>query len=176
LCPQKPHRSSPEQDSSQSQIFIPGLIGFDPGNHKVINRSGVSPGGKIDSAIKVALLQALVKAQRCLDVFQHVVSQNTQTAGAAERLSSLLLDIKELDPGQWGSLKSGVITTVFSLLYCCIMECYELRPTTLAISSLSNQLDACNLALQCVYGAAIMYVSVYLFDVNNLNILTRSAF
>ncbi|KAK4981168.1 hypothetical protein LTR66_010180 [Elasticomyces elasticus] len=36
------------------------------------------------------------------------------------------------------------------------MECYELRPTPLAISSLGNQLDACNLALQCVYGAAMM--------------------
>lgn len=55
-------------------------------------------GGKIDSATKVALLQALVKARRCLDMVQHAVSQNTQTAGAAERLSSLLLDIKELDP------------------------------------------------------------------------------
>ncbi|CAG7980228.1 unnamed protein product [Penicillium salamii] len=104
-------------------------------------------GGKIDSATKVALLQGLVKAQRCLDVFQHAVSQNTQTAGAAERLSSLLVDIRELDSGQWGSLRSEVITTVFSLLYCCIMECYELRSTTLAISSLSNQLDACNLAV-----------------------------
>ncbi|CAG7966417.1 unnamed protein product [Penicillium salamii] len=113
-------------------------------------------GDNIDSATKVALLQALVKTQRCLDVAQSAVSQNTQTAGAAERMSSLLLDIKKLDPGQWGSLETGVITSVFSLLYCCIMECYELRPTTLAISSLGNQVDACNLALQCVHGAAIV--------------------
>lgn len=133
-------------------------------------------GGKIDPATKVALLQALVKVRRCLDVVQHAVSQNTQTAGAAGRLSSLLLGIKELDPGQWGSLETGVITTVFSLLYCCIMKCHELRPTTLAISSLGNQLDACNLALQCVYGAAMMYVSVYLSDLNSLNLLTRSVF
>lgn len=56
------------------------------------------------------------------------------------------------------------------------MECYELGPTPLAILSLGNQLDACNLALQCVYGAAMMYVSIYLSDVNSLNILTRSVF
>ena len=126
-------------------------------------------GGKIDSTTQVALSQALVKARRCLDMIQHAVSQNTQTAVAAERLSSLLLGIAKLDPEQCGSLEKGAITTVFSLLYCCIMECYELRPTPLAISSLGNQLDACNLALQCVYGAATMYVPDYLFDVDSLN-------
>ncbi|CAG7920468.1 unnamed protein product [Penicillium olsonii] len=76
--------------------------------------------------------------------------------GVAESLDSLLLDIRHLNPEQWGSLENGVIITVFSLLNCCIMECYELKPTLLAISSLGNQLDACNLALQCVYGAAMM--------------------
>ncbi|CAG8078713.1 unnamed protein product [Penicillium salamii] len=113
-------------------------------------------GGEIDSATTIALLQVLVKARRFLGVVQHAASQNTQILGVVERLGSLLLDIKELHPEQWGSLENGVITAVFSLLYCCIMECYELRPTPLAISSLGNQLDACNLALQCVYGAAIM--------------------
>lgn len=44
-----------------------------------------------------------------------------------ERLDSLLLDIKNLGPEQWGSLGNGIITAVFSLLYYCIMECYELN-------------------------------------------------
>ncbi|KAJ5033162.1 hypothetical protein NUH16_003078 [Penicillium rubens] len=113
-------------------------------------------GGKINSTTTTALLQVLVKARRRLDVVQHAASQNNQILGVAEGLGSLLLDIEELRPEQWGSLENGVITAVFSLLYCCIMECYELRPTPLAISSLGNELDACNLALQCVHGAAMM--------------------
>ncbi|CAG8132514.1 unnamed protein product [Penicillium nalgiovense] len=87
---------------------------------------------------------------------QDAASQNTQIVGVAERLDSLLLDIKDLNPEQWGSLENGVISAVFSLLCCCIMECHELKPTPLAISSLCGLLDACNLALQCVYGAAMM--------------------
>lgn len=133
-------------------------------------------GGKINSTTTTALLQVLVKARRCLDVVQHAASQNNQILGVAEGLGSLLLDIEELRPEQWGSLENGVITAVFSLLYCCIMECYELRPTPLAISSLGNELDACNLALQCVHGAAMMYDSIQLSGVCSLNILTRSVF
>jgi hypothetical protein len=107
---------------------------------------------------------------------QDAASQNSQIVGVVERLRSLFLEISELDPSQWGSLENGIRTAVYSLLYCCIIECYEFKPTPLAISSLYDQLDACNLALQCVYGAAIMYVSIQLSGVCTLNILTRSGF
>lgn len=72
--------------------------------------------------------------------------------------------------------KKGVITTVLSLLYCCILKCHELKPTPLAISSVCDQFDACNLTLQCVYDAAMMYVSVHLPGIHSINILTRSVF
>jgi hypothetical protein len=91
---------------------------------------------------------------------QDKASEHAQIVGVAERLDTLL-DIKDVNPEQWGSLENEVTTAVFSLLYCCIMECYELKPTPLAISSLCDQLDACNLALQCMYGAATIYVSGY---------------
>ncbi|CAI7613167.1 unnamed protein product [Penicillium viridicatum] len=113
-------------------------------------------GGNIDAATTLALAQALSRAQRCLNMVQDKTSEHTQIVGDAERLERLLLDIKDLSPEQWDSLENGVISTVFSLLYCCIMECYELKLTPLAISSLCDQLDACNLTLECVYGAAMM--------------------
>lgn len=125
-------------------------------------------------AFKLPLYQALNKAERCLDMVQGAATQDSQIVGAVERLRSLFLEIREVDSGQWGSLENGVRTAVYSLLYCCIAECYELKPTPLAISSLYDQLDACNLALQCLYGAAIMYVSIQLSGVCSLSILTRS--
>lgn len=115
--------------------------------------------GSIDAATKLALAQALVKAQRHLNMVQHDVSQHTQVVQVVERLGSLLLNLKSLRPDQWGSLDGGVIYNVLSLLYCCIMECYELGTTPLAISSPCDGLIACHLAFQCVHGAALMYVS-----------------
>lgn len=99
---------------------------------------------RINAATPTAIDYALIKAQRCLGRFQDTASasQNSQVVGVAERLDSLLLDIKDLNPNQPESLENGVIATVFSLLYCCVMEDYELKPTTLAISSLCDQLDA----------------------------------
>lgn len=120
--------------------------------------------------------QALNKAERCLDMVQGAASQISQIVGAVERLRSLLLEIRELDSGKWGSLENGVETAVYSLLYCCIAECHEFKPTPLAILPLYDQLDACNLALQCVYDAAVRYVSIQVCGVGNLSILTRSAF
>ncbi|OGE47135.1 hypothetical protein PENARI_c060G10339 [Penicillium arizonense] len=87
---------------------------------------------------------------------QHTASQNTQVVGVAERLGNLLLNLHGLNAKQWGSLDGGVLSNVFSLLYCCIAECYELESTPLAMSSLRDGLAACNLALQCVHGAALI--------------------
>ncbi|KAJ5559408.1 hypothetical protein N7513_001807 [Penicillium frequentans] len=112
--------------------------------------------GGIDAATRLALDQALVKAQRYLNMIQHDVSQHTQVVRVGEQLGSLLLNLKSLRPDQWGSLDRGVISNVLSLLYCCIMECYELLSTPLAISSPCDGLVACHLALQCVYGATLM--------------------
>ena len=112
----------------------------------------------INAATATALDHALIKAQRCLDMVQDITSENTQIIGVAKRLDTLLLETKDLNSEQWGVLENEVVTTVLSLLYCCTMECYELRSTPLTISSLCDQLDACNLALQRVYGAAMKYV------------------
>ncbi|KAJ5938451.1 hypothetical protein N7466_001585 [Penicillium verhagenii] len=112
--------------------------------------------GGIDAATRLALYQALVKAQRYLNMIQHDVSQHTQVVRVVEQLGSLLLNLKSLQPDQWGSLDRGVISNVLSLLYCCIMECYELLSTPLVISSPCDGLVACHLALQCVYGATLM--------------------
>jgi hypothetical protein len=117
--------------------------------------------GGIDAATRLALDQALVKAQRYLNMIQHDVSQHTQVVRVVEQVGSLLLNLKSLQPDQWGSLDRGVISNVLSLLYCCIMECYELLSTPLAISSPCDGLVACHLALQCVYGAGLVYVSGY---------------
>ncbi|CAG7960923.1 hypothetical protein HAV15_005872 [Penicillium sp. str.  len=87
---------------------------------------------------------------------QDKVSEHAKIVGVAERLDTLLLDCKDLNSAQWGSLENEAVIAVFSLLYCCIMECYELKPTPLAISSVCDQFDACNLTLQCVYDAAMM--------------------
>lgn len=65
-------------------------------------------------------------------MFQDAASQNTQIVGVAERLDSPLLDNKDLNPEQWGSLENGVIFTDFSLLYCCIVENYEIKPIPLS--------------------------------------------
>lgn len=132
--------------------------------------------GGIDAATRLALAQALVKAQRHLDMVQHDVSQHTQVVRVVERLGSLLLNLKSLRPDQWGSLDSGVISNVLSLLYCCIMECYKLESTPLAISSPCDGLIVCHLALQCVYGAALMYVSGLLFGTCRMIDLTTSVF
>ena len=132
--------------------------------------------GGIDAATRLALDQALVTAQRHLNMIQHDVSQHTQVVRVVEQLGSLLLNLKSLQPDQWSSLDRGVISNVLSLLYCCIMECYELKPTPLAISSVCDQFDACNLTLQCVCDAAMMYVSVHLPGIHSINILTRSVF
>ncbi|KAJ5346916.1 uncharacterized protein N7506_000169 [Penicillium brevicompactum] len=67
---------------------------------------------------------------------QDKVSEHAKIVGVAERLDTLLLDCKDLNSEQWGSLENEAIIAVFSLLYCCIMECYELKPTPLAISSM----------------------------------------
>ena len=107
---------------------------------------------------------------------QDKVSEHAKIVGVAERLDTLLLDCKDLNSAQWGSLENEAVIAVFSLLYCCIMECYELKPTPLAISSVCDQFDACNLTLQCVYDAAMMYVSVHLPGIHSINILTRSVF
>ncbi|KAJ5654974.1 hypothetical protein N7490_001977 [Penicillium lividum] len=112
--------------------------------------------GGVDAATRLALDQALVKAQRYLNMIQHDASQHTQVVRVVEQLGSLLLNLKSLQPDQWGSLDRGVISNVLSLLYCCNMECYELLSTPLAISSPCDGLIACHLALQCVYGAALM--------------------
>ena len=132
--------------------------------------------GGIDAATRLALDQALVKAQRYLNMIQHDVSQHTQVVRVVEQLGSLLLNLKSLRPDQWGSLDRGVISNVLSLLYCCIMECYELLSTPLAISSPCDGLVACHLALQCVYGATLMYVSGLLFGVYSMIDLIRSVF
>ncbi|OGE46958.1 hypothetical protein PENARI_c083G11636 [Penicillium arizonense] len=87
---------------------------------------------------------------------QDTASQNTQVVGVAERLGNMLLNLQGLNAMQWGSLDGGVLSYVFSLLYCCIAECYELESTPLAMSSLRDGLTACNLALQCVHGAALI--------------------
>ena len=118
---------------------------------------------RIDAATATALDHALNKAQRCLDMVQDTASQNTQIVGVAERLANLLLNLQGLNAKQWGSLDGSVLSYVFSLLYCCIAECYELETTPLAMSSLRDGLDTCNLALQCVYGAALMYVMISSF-------------
>jgi hypothetical protein len=68
--------------------------------------------------------------------------------------------LEDLNAKQWHSLDSGIIPNVFSLLYCCIMECDGLKPTPLAISSLCDGLVASNLAIHCVHGAALMYVLI----------------
>ncbi|KAJ5337538.1 hypothetical protein N7541_009325 [Penicillium brevicompactum] len=67
---------------------------------------------------------------------QDKVSEHAKIVGVAERLDTLLLDCKDLNSEQWGSVENEAIIAVFSLLYCCIMECYELKPTPLAISSM----------------------------------------
>ena len=63
-------------------------------SHSFPRHSDLHVGGKIDAATTLALYQALIKAQRCLDMVQDAASQNTQIVGVAERLDSLLLDIK----------------------------------------------------------------------------------
>jgi hypothetical protein len=143
--------------------------------HSEDTRVSIVRGG-IDAATRLALAQALVKAQRHLDMFQHDLSQHTQLVRVVERLGSLLLDLKSLRPDQWGSFDSGVISNVLSLLYCCIVECYELESTPLAISSPCDGLIACHLALQCVYGAALMFVSDLLFGTCRMINLTSSVF
>jgi hypothetical protein len=127
-------------------------------------------------ASKLPLDHALIKAKRYLDVVQNAAPQNSQILGVVERLHSLVREMTDLGSEQWGSLENGVRTAVYSLLYCCITECYEFKPTPLAISSLYDQLDACNWALRCVHGAAIMYVSVCLPVFCSINTLTRSVF
>ncbi|KAJ6038914.1 hypothetical protein N7499_003199 [Penicillium canescens] len=87
---------------------------------------------------------------------QDTASQNTQVVGVAERLGNLLLNLQGLNAKQWGSLDGNVLSYVFSLLYCCIAECYELESTPLAMSSLRDGLTACNLALQCVHVAVLI--------------------
>jgi hypothetical protein len=101
----------------------------------------------IDTATATALDHALNKAQRCLDRVQDIASQNTQIVGVAERLANLPLNLQGLNAKQWGSLDGSVLSYVFSLLYCLIVECYELKSTPVAMSSLRDGLAACNLAL-----------------------------
>ncbi|KAJ5749442.1 hypothetical protein N7533_006470 [Penicillium manginii] len=52
--------------------------------------------GGIDAATRLALDQALVKAQRCLDMVQHYVSQHPQIVGVVKRLGSHLLNLEGL--------------------------------------------------------------------------------
>ncbi|KAF4772570.1 hypothetical protein HAV15_012186 [Penicillium sp. str.  len=68
----------------------------------------------IDAAATLALAQAPNRAQRCLDMVQDKTSEHTQIVGVAERLDSILLDIKDLNPEQWGSLENGVILSFHS--------------------------------------------------------------
>lgn len=96
-------------------------------------------GGKINSATTTALLQALVKARRCLDVVQHAASQNNQILGVAERLGSLLLDIKELRPEQWGSLENGVISYNRCLFTLVLLHHGMLRAQTYSAGNLVSR-------------------------------------
>ena len=82
----------------------------------------IQSGSNIDAATTLTLDQALIKAQRCVDMVQHAVSQHTLIVGVAERLGNLLLDPKDVNPEQWVPLDSGVISTIFFLLYCYIMD------------------------------------------------------
>lgn len=157
--------------TSNNQYF---QVGVNHGN--IYTRTDpISVTHSLIAGFKLPFYQALNKAERCLDMVQGAASQNSQIVGAVERLRSLLLEIREVDSGQWGSMENGVKTAVYSLLYCCIAECYDFKSTPLAISSLHDQLDACNLALQCVYDATVRYVSIQLFNIGSLSILTRSA-
>ncbi|OQD72701.1 hypothetical protein PENANT_c224G01029 [Penicillium antarcticum] len=87
---------------------------------------------------------------------QDAASQNPQIIEVAERLRNLLQNLKDLNAKQWRSIDGDVLSNVFLLLYCCIMECRELQPTPLAISSLCHGLVASNLALHGVHGAALV--------------------
>jgi hypothetical protein len=118
-------------------------------------------GGSIDDATQIALDHALSKLQRCINIVQSGAFWNMQIVGVAKRLGNLLLDIKNLNPEQWGSLDNGIISKVLSLLNCCTVECYEFRFSSLSISKLYDGLDVCKLALQCVHRAALMYVLDY---------------
>ncbi|KAJ5414883.1 hypothetical protein N7509_000217 [Penicillium cosmopolitanum] len=133
-------------------------------------------GGSIDAATRRALDQALVNIQRYLDIAQRDVSLHSRIIGMMAHIGSLLLNIKELKPEQWGSLGSEVVSNVFSLLYCCTIDCRELFSTPLTSSPSYDGLTACHLALQCVYGAALMYVSGFSFGAYSISYLTRLAF
>jgi hypothetical protein len=128
----------------------PRSIGFSEDDPLCKERDG------INAITIMALNLALFKAQRSLDRILCDVSQHTKTLGVVERLQRLLLRLKDLHSEQWGSLHSEVVPNVFSLLYCCIMDCYELKSTPSASSPPCYGLVACHLALECVYGAALM--------------------
>jgi hypothetical protein len=88
-------------------------------------------GGSIDAATRRALDQALVNVQKYLDIVQRDISLHSRIIGMMAQMGSLLLNIKELKPEQWGSLGSEVVSNVFSLLYCCTIDCRELSSTPL---------------------------------------------
>lgn len=67
----------------------------------------------IDAAATLALAQAPNRAQRCLDMVQDKTSEHTQIVGVAERLDSILLDIKDLNREQWGSLENGALLSFY---------------------------------------------------------------
>lgn len=91
-------------------------------------------GGSIDAATRRALDKALVNAQKYLDIVQRDISLHSRVIGMMAQMGSLLLNIKELKPEQWGSLGSEVVSNVFSLLYCCTIDCRELSSTPLTNS------------------------------------------
>ncbi|KAJ5974794.1 hypothetical protein N7481_008501 [Penicillium waksmanii] len=132
-------------------------------------------GGSIDAVTRRALDQALVNVQRYLDIVQRDISLHSRIIGMMAQMGSLLLNIKEFKAEQWGSLGSEVVSNVFSL-YCCTIDCRELSSTPLTNSPSYDGLTACHLALQCVYGAALMYVSGFSFGSYSISYLTRLAF
>ncbi|OQE59998.1 hypothetical protein PENNAL_c0318G05113 [Penicillium nalgiovense] len=67
----------------------------------------------IDAAATLALAQALKRAQRCLDMVQDKASELSQIVGVAERQDSILLDIKDLNREQWGSLENGALLSFY---------------------------------------------------------------
>lgn len=133
-------------------------------------------GDSIDTATRRALDQALVNVQRYLDIVQRDISLYSRIIGMMAQIGSLLLNIKELKPGEWGSLGSEVVSNVFSLLYCCTIDCCELSSTPLTSSPSYDRLTACYLALYCVYGAALIYVSGFLFSAYSISYLTKLVF
>lgn len=132
--------------------------------------------GSIDAATIRALDQALVNFHRYLGIVQRDISLHSRIMSMMTHIGSLLLSIKELKSEQWGSLGSEIVSNVFSLLYCCTIDCRELSSTPLTNSPFYDGLTACHLALHCVYGAALVYVSGFSFGAYSISYLTRLIF